>query len=108
MVEILVILQLSIAAADRDAVLRAAPPTQSISNRVFIATTDAAAVPRLRSMPGVAKVLTAIEPGVRDSSRLDDAEALFVDAWMSRIGQVKARRGDNLDWDTPPMQPPDR
>jgi len=107
MVEVLVILQLSISAAERDAVMRAAPPTQSISNRVYVSTADASAVPRIASMHGVASVLTHAESSVKQSNGLDDTEALFVDAWMSRLGQVKTRRGDELDWDTPPMQPPD-
>jgi hypothetical protein len=108
MYEILIILHLSITDADREAVMRVAQPTQSISNRVFLAAADTSALTHLRSMHGVARVLTGVEPAVQQSNQLDDTEALFVEAWMSRLGQVKTRRGDNLDWDTPPMQPPDR
>jgi hypothetical protein len=107
MYEVLVILQLSITAADREAVMRVTSPTQSISNRVFVAEADPSAISRIRSMRGVASVLTNAEPAVQQSHRLDDTETLFVEAWMSRLGKEKKRPGDNLDWDTPPMQPPD-
>lgn len=105
MPEVLVILEPSISEAARQAVTRAAAPAQSISNRVFTATADTSALTRLRSMPGVARV---IGPGDQyDLPPLDDAESLFVQAWLSRQGQVKQRLGDGLNWDTPPMQPPD-
>lgn len=107
MSEILVILHASITTTDREAVMRVAQPTQSISNRVFLAAPDTSALTRLRSMHGVASVLTGVEPAVSQRHQLDDTESLFVDAWMSRQGQVKTRPGEGLDWDTPPMQPPD-
>ena len=103
----MVILQSSISKADHDAVMRVVLATQTISNRVFLATPDDAALASLRSMPGIARVLTEAEPA-QDLPRLDDAESLFVQAWLSRRGQVKQRRGEGLDWDTPPMLPPDR
>jgi hypothetical protein len=106
MSEVLVILEPSITDSDRQAVRRAAPPTQSISNRVFTANATESALPRLRSMPGVSNIIGGAEQG-RNLPQLDDAESLFVEAWLSRRGQVKQRRGDGLDWDTPPMLPPD-
>jgi hypothetical protein len=106
MPEVLVILEPSIAAADREAVKRVAPATQAMSNRVFLATPSDEAVTRLQSMTGVAAVLTGAEPP-RGQPQLDDAEMLFVQAWVSKRGQVKQRRGEGRDWDTPPMVPPD-
>ena len=106
MPEVLVILESSVTDAARAAVTRAAPPTQSISNRVFTAVVDDSALPRLRSMPGVARVISNTGEAP-DLPQLNDAESLFARAWLSRQGQAKQRRGDGLDWDTPPMQPPD-
>lgn len=106
MSEVLLILQPSITKANREAVLRAAPATQSISNRVFLAAASDAALANLRSMAGIARVLTGAEP-TQSLPQLDDAESLFVQAWLSTRGQVKQRRGEGLDWDTPPMLPPD-
>ena len=51
------------------------------------------------------KVFTIVK--ARNLPQLNDAESLFAQAWLSRQGQVKQRRGDGLDWDTPPMLPPD-
>ena len=106
MPEVLVILQSSITQADREAVIRAAPATQSISNRVFLAAASDAALAGLRSMAGIARVLSGAEPA-QSLPQLDDAESLFVQAWLSSRGQIKQRRGEGLDWDTPPMLPPD-
>jgi len=106
MPEVLVILEPSVAEAARGAITRAAVPTQSISNRVYIAVADDAVVSRLRSMPGIATIIVSGEHATT-LPPLNEAEALFAQAWLSRQGQVKERRGDGLDWDTPPMQPPD-
>jgi hypothetical protein len=106
MAEVLVILEPSINEAAREAVTRAAVPTQSISNRVFTAIVDDTALPRLRSMPGVANVLSSAQHA-QNLPQLNDAESLFAQAWLSRQGQAKQRRGEGLDWDTPPMLPPD-
>jgi hypothetical protein len=106
MSEIMVILQSSITKADQEAVMRVAPATQSISSRVFLASASDAAVASLRSMAGIAKVLTATEPA-QNLPQLDGAETLFVQAWLSKRGQIKQRRGEGQDWDTPPMLPPD-
>jgi len=108
MSEVLIVLEPSVAKADREAVIRVAPVTQSISNRVFQADVNDDVLANLRSMAGIARVVTGAgaEP-TRNLPQLDDAESLFVQAWLSRRGQVKQRRGDGLDWDTPPMLPPD-
>jgi hypothetical protein len=106
MIEVLLILQLSITKTDRDAILRVAPATQSISNRVFLADASDAALSNLRSMAGIARVLTGAEPA-QNLPQLEDDESLFIQAWLSTRGQVKQRRGEGLDWDTPPMLPPD-
>jgi hypothetical protein len=107
MAEFLVILQLSITKTEREALLRLAPPTQSISNSAYLAVGSEAVPASLRSMAGVAVVLTGKEPAPQ-LPHLDDAESLFVQAWLSTRGQVKQRLGDGLDWDTPPMLPPDQ
>jgi hypothetical protein len=106
MPEALVILDASIAAEDREAVLRAVPVTQSIAGRVFLTAANDATLARLPSMAGVALVLTGAEPAP-SLPPLDEAASLFVGAWLSSRGQVKQRRGEGLDWDTPPMTPPD-
>jgi hypothetical protein len=107
MCELLIILHLWILPADREVVMRAAPATQMVSSRVFLANLHPDAVAQIRSMPGVAAVLTGAEQNPR-LPPLDEAETLFVRAWISRQGVVKQRIGEGLDWDTPPMQPPDR
>ncbi len=104
--EVLVILSTSVPSAQREAVLRDAPPTQSISNRVFLATVSEAAIGALRASAGVERVLSGA--AAVDLPALDEAESLFVAGWLLRHGEPKRRRGDGLDWDTPPMQPPDR
>jgi hypothetical protein len=107
MSELLIILHLWILPADREAVMRAAPATQMVSSRVFLANLNPEAVAPIRSMPGVAIVLTGAEHN-SPLPPLDEVETLFVRAWISRQGVEKQRRGEGLDWDTPPMQPPDR
>lgn len=107
MAEVLVILQSSSTAAQRQAVSRAAPASQSVSDRVFLATVNDAMLVTLRSMPGVATVLSG-SASPRDLPPLNEAERLFAQAWLSSRGQVKQRPGEGLDWDTPPRRPPDR
>ena len=106
MPEVLIVMDRAAADADRESVLRVARVTQSISNRVFEADVSDDALAKLQSMPGIVRVLTGAEPA-ENVPHLDDAESLFVNAWLSRQGQVKHRPGDGLDWDTPPMLPPD-
>jgi hypothetical protein len=107
MAEALIVLQPSIAAASREALARLAPATQSISDRVFLTTAAEAVLDRLRGMDGVADVLTGPAPTTHLPD-MDEAEALFVRAWLSTRGIAKMRRGEGLAWDTPPMLPPDR
>jgi hypothetical protein len=106
MQEILIILEKGIAKPQREAVTRAAPPAQSVSERVFIARAGEGSADRIRAMPGVAMVLTGADADAALPG-MSDAESLFAQAWLSRAGQVKQRPGEGLDWDTPPMQPPD-
>jgi hypothetical protein len=106
MPEVLIILEDSIATAEREAIIRNASPTQSISDRVYLAVPSEIAIDALRSTAGVATVLTGSEP-VQCLPSLDEAESLFVQAWVSARGQVKQRRGEGVNWDTPPMLPPD-
>jgi hypothetical protein len=107
MSEILVILSPMATAENRQAIQRIAPPMQSISGRVFLAQIQPAALAQLHSMPGVAQVLTGTG-GSAALAGLDEAETLFAQAWVSRQGQTKQRIGEGLDWDTPPMLPPDK
>lgn len=106
MAEALVILHASIAPRSRAAVARLAPATQAISDRVFLTTLDETLIAPLRAMDGVARVLTSAAVAA-SLPALDEAESLFVNAWLSR-GETKVRRGDGLDWDTPPLLPPDQ
>ena len=104
MSEVLVVIGPAATEPQRQAVMRAAPAVQIISPRVFTSVTADAA--RLRSMPGVGVVLTGGE-AVASLPQLDESEALFAQAWLSRTGKSKQRPGEGLDWDTPPMIPPD-
>jgi hypothetical protein len=104
MPEVLVILAASATDAQRAAVMSAAPAAQTASPRVFTSAAGNAA--QLRSMPGIAAVLTGGEPA-QSLPPLSDSEALFAQAWLSRAGQTKQRPGDGLNWGTPPMLPPD-
>jgi hypothetical protein len=104
--EVLIILRSSTSQAEREAIARASPPRQSISDRVFVAEAAEEGVDGLRAMPGVARVLTGGEPA-HTLPQMTAAETLFAQAWLSSRGEAKSRRGDGLDWDTPPMVPPD-
>ncbi len=106
MAEVLIVMDRAAADADREAVLRLARVKQSIANRVFEAEVSDEALAKLQSMAGVARVITGGDPA-QNVPQLDDAESLFVQAWLSRRGQVKQRIGEGLDWDTPHMLPPD-
>lgn len=107
MPEVLIVMDPAAAEADRETVFRVARVKQSISNRVFEAEVSDDALAKLKSMGGIARVLTGAEPA-QNVPQLDDVESLFVNAWLSRQGQVKHRVGEGLDWDTPPMLPPDK
>jgi hypothetical protein len=107
MAECLIILQSSIPPADYQAVMGMVTPTQTISPRVFLAALSPTALTHLRAMAGIEVVLTGEEP-VGALPLLEDAELLFASAWLSKQGQIKQRSGEGLDWDTPPMLPPDR
>ena len=110
MPEALIILQSSLSADERAAIARVAPVKQAISDRVFVADVLAAGAGKslddLRATPGIARVVTGGEP-VGTLPEMTDAERLFARAWLSSRGAVKSRRGEGLDWDTPPMVPPD-
>ena len=106
MQDVLLILHPQVSPADRAAIDRAARATQTISNRVFVAAV-AAGPEVLRAMPGVARVVTGGE-AVETLPPLDEAESLFVRGWLSARGPAKQRHGEGLDWDTPPMLPPDQ
>lgn len=102
----LIILQPDISHAERAAVVALGQPRQMASEGVFITEAGSAAVEKLRSMRGVARVLRGGETS-DTLPPLSDSERLFVDAWLSSFGPAKQRPGDQRDWDTPGMQPPD-
>lgn len=62
----------------------------------------------LRSIPGVTVVTSGGVPS-KVMEGLDDSEALFVTAWLSRIKEepAKQRLGEGLSWDAPGFLPPD-
>jgi len=63
---------------------------------------------KLRAISGVTVVASGdVPPGVM--GKLDEGEALFVAAWLSRIkeGSSKQRLGEGLSWDAPGFEPPD-
>ncbi len=105
MSEILVILHAIATPEQRKEIARIAPPVQSISERVFLAQGDRP-LEQLRDLPGISQVFDGSE-GAGRLPALDSAEALFAQAWFSSRGQKKRRIGEGLDWDTPPMTPPD-
>lgn len=62
----------------------------------------------LRAVPGVlAATAGELPPAVLEG--LDESEALFVAAWLSRTkgGTSKQRPGEGLAWDAPGFVPPD-
>jgi hypothetical protein len=75
--------------------------TQTISDRVFVASGEQpSGGPALR-------VLTGGEEAADLPADLSSSEALFVNGWL--LGRkAKTRKGENLAWDTPGFQPPDR
>jgi hypothetical protein len=107
MSEILVILSEAATSEDRRGIARLAKPTHTVSDRVFVVEGPAALGAQLRALPGVAQVMTGREdPGVLPA--MGEAEGLFASAWLARTGEEKKRRiGEGLDWDHPPMTPPD-
>jgi len=107
MSEVLVILSPRATPEDRKQIARLAAPTQSISERVYVAQSNPGVLAQLRSAPGIALVLTGSE-GVGGLPSLSEEEALFVRAWIAGRQPKKQRIGEGLDWDTPPMTPPDQ
>jgi hypothetical protein len=104
--EALIVLKSALSADERAAITRAAPVKQAISDRVFVAEVADQGLDDFRARAGVARVVTGGEP-IETLPEMTDAERLFVRAWLSSRGEVKSRRGEGLDWDTPPMVPPD-
>jgi hypothetical protein len=104
--EALVILQSHLSVDERAAIARAAPARQAISERVFVAEVGDRGLDDLRARPGIARVVTGGE-AVETLPEMTDSESLFVRAWLSSRGEKKSRRGEGLNWDTPPMKPPD-
>jgi hypothetical protein len=80
--------------------------TQIGSPRVVVAVSPGEAPPS-PSIPGVVAVSGgAMPPDIGEE--LDEREALFVAAWVSRMkGPEKQRRGEGLPWDAPGFEPPD-
>lgn len=106
MPEALIILQPSLPAASRAAIARVASVKQTISDRVFVADISGTTLDALRATPGIDRVAT---PGdaIESLPAMSDAERLFAAGWLSSHGKDKTRPGDGLDWDHPPMVPPD-
>jgi hypothetical protein len=104
--EALIILKSPLSADERAAITRAAPVRQAISDRVFVAEVDDRGLDDLRAKPGISRVVTGGE-ALETLPEMTDTERLFARAWLSSRGEVKSRRGEGLDWDTPPMVPPD-
>jgi hypothetical protein len=106
MAEALIILQRSVSADERAAIARVASVRQSISDRVFVAEIAGKGLDDLRATGGIDRVMTGSEPDDALPA-MTDAEDLFVRGWLLSRRAVKSRRGEGLDWDTPPMLPPD-
>jgi hypothetical protein len=106
MPEALIILQPPVSADQRAAIARVATVKQSISDRVFIVEIAGKGLEDLRATAGVARVMTGGEPD-EALPEMTDVEDLFVRGWLLSRREVKSRRGEGLDWDTPGMVPPD-
>lgn len=106
MSQALIILQPSLSADTRAAIARVASATQSISDRVFVADIGGTTLDALRATPGIARVAIGGD-AVETLPTMSDAERLFAAGWLSSRGKDKSRPGDGLDWDNPPMVPPD-
>src|SRR4051812_1438335 len=104
MSEVLVILAPTASLEDRNVIAKLAPPAHSISDRVWLAQTTA--LPQLRATRGIGAVFTADDPATALPA-LNDSETLFAQGWLSGRAQKKRRIGEGLDWDSPPMTPPD-
>lgn len=106
MAEALIILQRSVSADERAAIARVASVRQSISDRVFVADIAGQGLDDLRATAGIDRVMTGSEPD-DTLPAMTDTEDLFVRGWLLSRRAVKSRPGEGLDWDTPPMLPPD-
>lgn len=81
---------------------------QVASPRVVVVDGSVGVLAGLRSIPGVTVVTRGDAPsGLTEG--LDEGEALFVAAWLSRSeeGPPKQRPGEGLPWDAPGFLPPD-
>ena len=81
---------------------------QVASPRVFTVEADQSELAKLRAVSGVTVVTSGdAPPGIME--KLDEGEALFVAAWLSRRkeGSSKQRLGEGLSWDAPGFTPPD-
>lgn len=82
---------------------------QSASARVGVVECPSGGLSEWSARPGVTVVTGGgdLPPGALEG--LDDGEALFVTAWMSRNQEApgKQRRGEGLSWDAPGFSPPD-
>lgn len=81
---------------------------QVASPRVMIVEGDESELAELKQIPGVTDVSTGTVPP-EIANKLDEGEALFVAAWISRNTgeQKKQRPGEGLSWDAPGFEPPD-
>lgn len=81
--------------------------TQVGSPRVVVVSVLPGETPPSSSIPGVVAVSGGtLPPGLVE--RLDEGEALFVTAWVTRMtGPEKRRRGEGLPWDASGFEPPD-
>ncbi len=85
------------------------PVTQVGSPRVLVVEAGESAAGALRAMSG----LRVVVPGERPPEALEDldeAERLFVEAWITRMTELRSKKrvGEGLSWDAPGFVPPDR
>ena len=105
--EFLVILDPSAAAEGLKRLRESHRVTQVGSPRVVVVSVLPGETPPSSSTPGVVAVSGGTLPsGLLE--RLDESEALFATAWVSRMtGPEKQRRGAGLPWDASGFEPPD-
>ena len=84
------------------------PVVHSMSSRVFVIELPADASSQdVAALPGVTAVARK-GATLEIPMRLDETEALFVQAWLEREGEGrKQRRADGFDWDADEFEPPD-
>jgi hypothetical protein len=104
--EVLVVIAPDLPADTASHALSAVEVRHTASPRVHVVSGPPDALAALRTISGL-HVITADVDDSRVPADLEEGDALFVEAWLSRRAP-KVRRGDGSSWDAPGFAPPDR